>query len=138
MSHWFKRTADCPSSWCGIGYGKSGNNSRFTWGLRGNYSIITLWGDDNFQTQNGLINDDEWHHFLTTYDGVDKVVQYLDGKKIWEWSTGTTSTAWQYIHVGDPWESYACNGRFADFYIYDRVLRDYEIQQLFEAKTVGE
>jgi hypothetical protein len=73
---------------------------------------------------------------VTTYDGTDKIVQYVDGEKIWEWSTGTTNTSWQYIHIGDPWESYACVGHYADLYIYDRILNDDEIIKLFKARTV--
>lgn len=104
--------------------------------MRSGYSVFTLWADDNFQTSAGQISDNDWHHIVTTYDGSDKVIQYLDGVKIWEWSTGTTHTTWQYIHVGDPWESYACDGKFADMYIFDRVIEDYEIQSLYAARTV--
>lgn len=135
-SHWFKKTRDNYEAWCGIGYGTSGGDSRYTWGVRYNYSIFTFWADDFFQEDSGLINDNDWHNFITTYDGRDIVTHYIDGQKVWEWSTGTTNTRWQYIHVGDPWEGYACHGRFADFYIFDRVLRSDEIATVSSTRTV--
>ena len=135
MSFWYKRTAD-NTGWCGIGYGTSGGDSRFTASFRDNYPGVTLWADDYFQSSVGLIPENTWHHYVYTYDGKDVVTLYVDTEKVWEWSTGTTNTRWQYIHVGDPWESYANTGRFADLNIYDRILESYEITQLYNHRTV--
>jgi hypothetical protein len=135
MSFWYKRTA-YNGGWCGIGYGTSGGNRRFTASFRDNYPGVTLWADDYFQSSVGLIPENTWHHYVYTYDGNDIVTLYVDTEKAWEWRTGTTGTSWQYIHVGDPWESYANIGRFADLNIYDRVLESYEIAQLYNYRTV--
>ena len=135
MSFWYKRTAN-NGGWCGIGYGTSGGNSRFTASFKSDYPGVTLWADDYFQSSVGLIPNNTWQHYVYTYDGKDVVTLYVDTKKVWEWSTGTTNTSWQYIHVGDPWENYANTGRFADLYTYDRILESYEIAQLYNHRTV--
>lgn len=136
MSFWFKSTGSNEGRWCGIGYGSSGSNCRFTASMQDNYPGITLWADDYFQHETGHITDSNWHHYVYTYDGKKNVTLYVDKQKVWEWETGSTDTVWQYIHVGDPWESYANEGRYADLYIYNNVISSEKISDLYNAKTV--
>ena len=136
MSHWFKASDDNYYSWCGIGYGTSGGNNRFTWGIRNNYSVFTMWANDNFQSEAGFISDREWHNYITTYDGLSKVKHYIDGEFVWEWEAGKINTNFEYIHVGDPWEGYAAIGRYADMYIFNRVLDESEVVKIANMKTV--
>jgi hypothetical protein len=135
LSFWFKRTSENGSCWCGIGYGTSGGNNRVAWGLIEDYPGVTYWAHDYFQTEYSLITDTNWHHVVVTYDG-EVTKNYIDGSLIWEWQTGDVGIDWEYINVGDPWENYQSNGRYADYYIYPRVLQPFEISQLLKARTV--
>lgn len=135
LSFWFKRTSVNGSCWCGIGYGSSYLNNRIAWGLVNDYPGVTYWANDYFQSEYGFVQDTEWHHYVVTYDGsVTKC--YADGVLLWAWNTGEVGTDWQYINIGDPWEGYQSNGRYADYYIFNRVLENSEIQQLYAERTV--
>lgn len=137
ISFWYKSiNGYTDSRWCGIGYGASGSNHRYTWGLAyDNYPSASFWSNDYFQTEVGRINDTLWHQITMTYDG-NTTKLYIDGQEIWTWENGKSDTQWQYIHIGDPWEYYSTYGRYADFYIYDRVLTQDEINRLCESRTV--
>lgn len=137
ISFWYKSiNGYTESRWCGIGYGASGSNHRYTWGLAyDNYPSATFWSNDYFQTEVGRINDTLWHQITMTYDG-NTTKLYIDKQEVWTWQSGRTDTQWQFIHIGDPWEYYATYGRYADFYIYDRVLTQDEISGLYESRTV--
>ena len=136
MSFWFKQFEAIHNGFVAVGYGK-GNSyyAYFDWGLMDGYPVMTAYGYDNFQTSSGLITDSNWHHSLVTFNG-RYVYQYLDGQQIWTWDAPDINTQWDCIFLGDPWNTYYPNARFADFYIYNRVLSSDEIQQLFNAKTV--
>lgn len=135
LSFWFKRTSENGSCWCGIGYGSSGTGNRIAWGLINDYPGVTYWAQDYFQSEFSLITDTNWHHIVVTFDG-DNTKNYIDGSLVWEWEGGSVSIDWEYITIGDPWEYYQSNGRYADYYIYPRVLQPYEIAQLLNARTV--
>jgi hypothetical protein len=135
LSFWFKRTGTNENTWCGIGYGYSWGNQRIAWGLVNDYPGLTYWGHDYFQSEYGLMTDTLWHHVVVTFDGkISKC--YVDSSLLWTWESGEINTSWEYINVGDPWEGYQSNGRYADYYIYPRVLQSFEITQLYEARTV--
>ena len=135
LSFWFKRTGTNESTWCGIGYGHSGGNQRIAWGLVNDYPGLTYWSHDHFQSEVGLMTDTQWHHIVVTFDGkISKC--YVDNALLWTWESGEINTIWEYITIGDPWEGYQSNGRYADYYIIDHVLADWEISKLYEQRTV--
>ena len=135
LSFWFKRIGYNGSTGCGIGYGTSGANQRIAWGLVDDYPGVTYWANDYFQSSVGKTTDTGWHHWAVTYDGT-KTECFMDGHKVWTWGTSSINTTWQYINVGDPWESYQSNGRYADYYIFPRALKEHEIAMLYADRTV--
>lgn len=135
LSFWFKRTEYNDSCWCGIGYGMSGSNQRMAWGLVSNYPGVTYWAHDYFQSEFGEVYDYNWHHWVVTFDG-DVTECFMDGEKVWTWNSGSVNTQWEYINVGDPWEGYQSNGRYADYYIFPRALQKHEIKMLYSNRTV--
>lgn len=133
MSFWFRKSASSISQgWAGIGYG-SGNATgvRYTFGVKENYPVFSLWATDYFQTSSGLIEDNNWHHYTATYDGTS-IVLYCDSVVVFSWNPKTTlNTILEYVHVGDYYEnSYAPIGCFSSLRIYDRVLSATEIEAL--------
>lgn len=142
MSHWFKSNGENLDSWCGIGYGTRDPNNRYTWGIYGGMSAFTFWAQDIWEAlppeewENNGIDNGEWHHVVTTFDGSETVKQYIDGVLVWTWYVWDIHTTFECIHVGDPWEWYAAKGKYADLYIYNRVLSQAEITQLYTARTV--
>lgn len=135
LSFWFKRISENDDCWCGIGYGSSGTSNRIAWGLINDYPGVTYWAHDYFQSEFSRITDTNWHHIVVTFDG-NKTKNYIDGSLVWEWEGGSVSIDWEYITIGDPWENYQSNGRYADYYIYPRVLQPHEIALLLYARTV--
>lgn len=138
MSFWYKRNEFIKMSWFyGIGYGTTGDNHRFTASMTNTYAGILLGNNDYTSTGSGaMIPDNTWCHLVYTYDGVDTVTAYLNNKKVWTRNMGTIDTQWEHIHIGDPNSGVGCTGRYADLCIYDRVLDESEIQNLYEARTV--
>ena len=84
--------------------------------------------------------DNQWHHLLTTYDG-STINLYFDGVLVGT-GTNTLNTDTQFFGIG-AWRAggntYCAEGHIAGCRIYNRVLTDSEITQLyseFAEKTV--
>mgnify|MGYP001546853258 CR=1 FL=1 len=110
-------------------------------------TVIVLYDDGSifWQGQNGSQNtfeagyvpDNNWHLIAVTYGQAvnDTLSVYVDGQLYgstivtngWSWPTG------QEIEIGRSHDSYwkALNGQMDDFRIYNRVLTDTEIGQIY-------
>jgi hypothetical protein len=114
-----------------------------------NGAIIVLYDDGTiyWQGQNGSRNtfaggyvpDNNWHLIAVTYGQSvnDTLSLYIDGQLTastvvtngWSWPVG------QEIEIGRSRDSYwkALNGQMDDFRIYNRVLTDTEINQIYSS-----
>jgi len=114
--------------------------------------IIALYDDGaiHWQGQNGSQNafaggyvpDNNWHLIAVTYGQSvnDTLAIYVDGQLAgstivtngWSWPTG------QEIEIGRSHDSYwkALNGQMDDFRIYNRVLTDTEIGQIYTSDAL--
>ncbi|MBK7383930.1 MAG: LamG domain-containing protein [Flavobacteriales bacterium] len=111
------------------------NGGQFIGFMGGNF-----WsgGHDYFPTGNVLVNDQQWHHVVTTYDGTT-LAFFIDGS----FEKSTTGlvlfTDGQTNYVGRSNDQNAGNeafftGQLDDIGAWDRVLSDLEIADLFSAQ----
>ncbi|MDD3711754.1 MAG: LamG domain-containing protein [Patescibacteria group bacterium] len=83
------------------------------------------------------LHDDEWHHILVSFDGIDRRM-YIDGElmRVTEFVGWTGSTRWptNYARIGcenNNCSIYKFNGLIDDIRIYSRALTTSEIQTLY-------
>lgn len=117
-----------------------------------NGAVILLYDDGSIYWQGqggsqntfegGYVPDNNWHLIAVTYGQAvnDTLTIYVDGQ--WAGSTIVTN-AWswpvgQEIEIGRSHDSYwqALNGQMDDFRIYNRVLTDTEIGQIYASDAL--
>jgi hypothetical protein len=85
------------------------------------------------------VNNGQWHHFITTYDGPSSRVKiYIDG--ILEDSSATLNltTANSNFGIGNaPWANIPFNGQIDDIAIWNRALTPQEISALYTASSTN-
>ncbi len=121
------------------------NRDMFNWGtyLTSQRFGFTMYsarpyfvGQNNDFYGNGNIGDNLWHHVIVTYDGT-RVVIYIDGLYNAA-ATKNLNTQVPQVIIGrsplnHPAPTYF-NGQMDDIFIYNRVLSESEIQQLYSPK----
>ena len=134
-------------------------NARFWLGVQNSRAQWHGWGSDDPQGST-VITDNIWHHVAFSYDNSSKLMKvYTDGvlenttTNVGEGANIAASATQRWYVGGDPlgttWTGGASNnfnGHIGIFRQYNRILKDYEITQLFNiyaprfgrsVKTIG-
>jgi hypothetical protein len=83
-----------------------------------------------------IINDNNWHNIITTYDGNISTI-YLDGNEISQESVGNLSIAFTNMKIGTScYNNENFNGYIDDIRIYNRTLNLTEITALYNENKV--
>ena len=134
-------------------------NERFWLGVQNSRAQWHGWGSDDPQGST-VITDNIWHHVAFSYDNSSKLMKvYTDGvlenttTNVGEGANIAASANQKWYLGGDPlgttWTASASNnfnGNIGIFRQYNRILKDYEVTQLFNiyaprfgrsVKTIG-
>jgi uncharacterized protein (TIGR02145 family) len=105
-----------------------------------NQYIISPIGKGYFESGSGtnqlftdsVVNNGQWHNYVTTYEQNGKVKIYLDGRYVDSSSNITLATQNSIIGIGNcPWANIPFRGNIDDIAIYNRALSPAEVQQLY-------
>jgi hypothetical protein len=121
-------------------------------GVRSDALTFILAGDryyENFRTSvdPANISEGKWHHIVLTFGGMDTVRGYVDGKKVWEFhyekaltvhfNTRTTGQIGTFCNYREA-KNLLCKGAIDDVRIFNRVLEESKVLELFQAEASRE
>lgn len=133
-----------------FGYGGSPCGTSWLQVVSPNTYAIGMHCNNNRSNYNGSVVDNNlWHHWLVTNDGVSKTKFYIDGKLLFDTTNyyNNTNTSNTEFTIGgvpstDGLGSFrdenvgAFPGKIDDIAVYDRVLNACEIQQLYSGYKI--
>ncbi len=105
-----------------------------------NQHVISPSGKGYFESGSGtnplftdsIVNNGQWHNFITTYEQDGRVRIYIDGRYVDSSSNVILTTQNSIIGIGNsPWANIPFRGLIDDIAIYNRALTAAEVQQLY-------
>ena len=116
--------------------------SNYWFGSRQGEIVFGFWASGAFRTvqSSGLaLQADTWYHLTTSFDNTtDQVLLYLDGSLVHTASLTFEPTAeTAVVLIGTSVDAEDWDGSLDDVRIYDRILSDSEIEDLFAAGGGG-
>ena len=117
----------------GLSVGKSGSSSN-------NFNIKYNDIDQDFIPHTNNIDDGEWHFIVINIKDNDKIILYIDGDEKIKTSTGILPSDLIYDKQYIGKSNLSSDGNFTayyeDFRIYEKVLNNYEIDEIYENKNI--